>query len=532
MAPASNDEILQKLADRMKDTPEGDNWRVKVFRKRIGGSYPFPIHLATLDGANLDQLANAEMWLPVLSGGGPIYELEVFHASDVARYAGGGRLRFTVQGEERAVSRDVVKQANWHGPSTILYPLAAEPGAESGPIFSAPPPPNGSGSGVTLVGGSTPGGQQGGYASGYGQASAYGAGSGAGFGPSAEMRVALAELEAMKRDLAERQRREELSQIERKHRMEMLELEAKFKAQSQAQMQAAAVPQKSPTEVIAAIIGAATPLLAAVMESQKASRAEQQQALQAIQQQNMLLMTKALEKPSIDPIMQQMMDRMAKAVEDRPKPGAEMEPILEAFSRMTRMSTNSVAMAADLIARNSGQEEHPAMNIVREVRAAVEAVSEGIKASRIQPPARPPPQALPQGYGEMPQQALPPPPQQQAQAPQPQAPAEPARPATLLEQIEKRIRAHEDVEAVGAQLLDAIAAAEPSVAEGMYAAGGSIIDLFQMRLGSWLNAEAKNGPYIMELAKYLTSEAEKRGMLASADEAAPEADAASPVAQA
>jgi hypothetical protein len=210
-----------------------------------------------------------------------------------------------------------------------------------------------------------------------------------------------------------------------------------------------------------------------------------------------------------------------------------MQPILEAFSRMTRMSTNSVAMAADLIARNSGNEEHPAMNIVREVRAAVEAVSEGIKASRIRPPApqAAPPPAAPQQYA-----ALPPAPEaQQQQAPQPQPvdapPPPPDRPSTLLETIEARIRRYEDVESVGVQLLDAIAGAEPSVAQGMYAAGGSIIDLFQMRMGAWLNADPKNGPYIMSLAQYLTREAEKRGMLASPEETAA-ADAAEPTPEA
>jgi hypothetical protein len=525
MAPTTltNDEILAKLAERMNGTPEGDSWRVKVFRRRIGGSYPFPIHLATLDGATLDQLANAEMWLPVLAGGGPVFELEAFHASDVARYAGGGRLRFTVQGDERQVSRDVVKQSNWHGPVNILYPLPSDPGVEPTPIFTSAPaaaaPP--SAGGVTIVSGGAPQAAT--------NASRFESGS------SPEMRAALADLDAMRRDLAARQQREELAAIERKHRMELLELEAKFKTQQQAQVQAAATPQKPVAEIIAAVIGAATPLIAAVMESQRAAKAEQQKALDAIQQQNMLLMTKALEKPSIDPVMQQMMDRMTRALEDRPKPGEDMQPILEAFSRMTRMSTNSVAMAADLIARNSGQEEHPAMNIVREVRAAVEAVSEGIKASRIQPPARPPPQApAPQQYA-----ALPPAQPQPQPAPAtngaagPQTPI-PDRPTTLLEQIEARIRKYEDVESVGTQLLDAIAAAEPSVAQGMYAAGGSIIDLFQMRMGAWLNADPKNGPYIMTLAQYLTREAEKRGMLAGPEEtaAADAAEEAAPTAQA
>jgi hypothetical protein len=516
----TNDEVLAKLAERMKDTPEGDNWRVKVFRKRIGGGYPFPIHLATLDGATLDQIANAEMWLPILAGGGPVFELECFHASDVARFAGGGRLRYTIQGEERPVNRDVIKQVNWHGPTGIIYPLASDPSLEPQPVFGtqgATPYSPGTPPGMTPVGGFTPRSitleaQQ-------PQPNPYNPG----------LSAALAQIEAMKQDMAERQRREEIAALERKHRMELMELEQKMKAQ----VQVAAVPQKAPAEIMVAIVSAAAPLVAALMESQKASRAEQQQALQAMQQQNMILITKAMEKPSIDPVMQQMMDRMTRALEDRPKPGEDMQPILEAFSRMTKMSTNSVAMAADLIARNSGQEEHPAMNIVREVRAAVEAVSEGIKASRIQPPARPPPQQ----YAQAPQQALPPPPPQQQAAPAEVPAPTPDRPATLLETIEARIRKYDDVESVGTQLIDAIAAAEPSVAEGMYAAGGNIIDLFQMRMGAWLNADPKNAPYIMGLAQFLTREAEKRGMLASPDEPTPptegaEAAEAAPMAQA
>lgn len=526
MAPMmTNDEILARLADRMKDTPEGDQWRVKVFRKKLGGTYPFPIHLATLDGATLDMIANAEMWLPVLAGGGPLFEIEVFHASDVARFAGGGRLRYTVQGEERPVSRDVVKQSNWHGPSAILFPLASEPMLDAGPIFQSQnqqyaQQPQMQAGGVTLVGGA-----QGIPASRFDAANPppY-----SGPNPAMALTQAMSQIEAMKQELAARAQREELAAIERKHRMEMLELEAKFKTQQQAA--AAAIPQKPIGEVLVGVVAAAAPLISAIMESQKASRAEQQAALAGIQQQNMILMQKALEKPSIDPVMQSMMDRMTKAIEDRPKPGEDLQPILEAFSRMTRMSTNSVAMAADLIARNSGQEEHPAMNIVREVRAAVEAVSEGIKASRIQPPAQRPP---PPQYAQAPQQALPPAPVSQPGTNGATGPQQPV-PQSLLEQIETRIRNHEDHVSVGTQLLDAIAAAEPSVAQGMYAAGGSVIDLFQMRLGSWLNADPKNGPYIMELAKFLTGEAEKRGMLAPPDagNGAEDAEAEGPMAQA
>lgn len=522
--PLTNDDVLAKLSDRMKDTPEGDAWRVKVFRKKLGG-YPFPIHVATLDNATLDQIANAEMWLPVLAGGGPIFELECFHASDVARFAGGGRLRFTVQGEERPVSRDVVRQSNWHGPAAILYPLASEPVAEAGPVFSSPSSLNGGG--ITMVGGASP---RPDFMPGNGwmppQQSPFAP-------PQQNMALtnALAEIEAMKRDLSARQQREALDALERKHRMELLELEARFKTQQQA----AATPQKNPTELIAGLIAAAAPLVSAMMESQRSAKVEQQRSLDAIQQQNMTLLQKALERPAIDPMVQSMMDRMTKAIEDRPKPGEDMQPILEAFSRMTRMSTNSVAMAADLIARNSGQEEHPAMNIVREVRAAVEAVSEGIKASRIQPPQRAaaPPSAQ---YAQAPQQALP-----LAPAPHgpgtngatgPQQPVPPPTQAgSVLEQIEARIRRREDVASVGDQLLDAIAAAEPSVAEGMYRAGGSIVDLFQQRLGGWVDADPQNSPYIVELARYLTAQAEKRGMLASPDEAGEGADE-SPMAQA
>ena len=414
------------------------------------------------------------------------------------------------------MNRDVVKQVNWHGPTGIIFPLASDPVLDPQPVFGAPQQAAVPG-GMTPVNpfGSTPVPRLGGPVLEQ-QPPPYNPG----------LSAALAEIEAMKRSIAEQQRREEIAALERKHRMELMELEQKMKAQ----VQVASVPQKAPAEIMVAIVSAAAPLITALMESQKASRAEQQAALQAMQQQNMILITKAMEKPSIDPVMQQMMDRMTRALEDRPKPGEDMQPILEAFSRMTKMSTNSVAMAADLIARNSGQEEHPAMNIVREVRAAVEAVSEGIKASRIQPPARPQPgaatQPAPQQLAQGPQQAL----------PEPPAAATSDRPATLLETIEQRIRKYEDVPSVGTQLLDAIAAAEPSVAEGMYAAGGNIIDLFQMRMGAWLNADPKNAPYIMELAQFLTREAEKRGMLSGPDDAAPPAEAATapeePMAQA
>ena len=187
-------------------------------------------------------------------------------------------------------------------------------------------------------------------------------------------------------------------------------------------------------------------------------------------------------------------------------------PMVEAFSRMTRMSTQSIATAAELVARSNGQEEHPAMAIVREVRGAVEAITEGMKASRIQPP-------------QQRQAALP--------APPPPAPGMPAyngtpapaalsdaAPQSVLGRIEDSVRKHEDHVAVGNVLLDAIASGEDSVSKGMEAAGGNIISLFQQRLGdSWLVSDKANGEYIGKLARYLNEEAEKRGMLA-----APEVD--------
>lgn len=502
MAPLTNDEILAKLSDRMRDTQEGDSWRVKVYRRRIGTAYPLPQHIATFDGSTLEMVANAEMWLPVLAGGGPLFELECYHTSNLTQFAGAGRLRFTVQGEERPITRDVVKSGNWHGPPTIIYPLPVEE-REQGSVYSVSPPPAPSGISVVPPGATStpypgtvvtsPTAAPGAVTTTVTQPSA----------PSAEVQRMMEQFQAMKAQMEEKARREEIAAIERQHRLELSELRSRMEAQAQSQSVRPA--EKPVTEVVTSVLAAAAPIITMLMESSARARQEQQASLAAMNQQNQLLMAKLLERPSIDPVIQSILDKAS-------QPKDEMMPMVEAFSRMTRMSTQSIATAAELVARSNGQEEHPAMAIVREVRGAVEAITEGMKASRIQPP-------------QQRQAALP--------APPPPAPGMPAyngtpapavlsdaAPQSVLGRIENSVRKHEDHITVGNVLLDAIASGEDSVSKGMEAAGGNIISLFQQRLGdSWLVADKANGDYIGKLARYLNEEAEKRGMLA-----APEGD--------
>lgn len=498
MAPLTNDEILAKLSDRMRDTQEGDSWRVKVYRRRIGTAYPLPQHIATFDGSTLEMVANAEMWLPVLAGGGPLFELECYHTSNLTQFAGAGRLRFTVQGEERPITRDVVKSGNWHGPPTIIYPLPVEE-REQGSVYSVSPPPAPSGISVVPPGATStpypgtvatsPTAAPGAVTTTVTQPSA----------PSAEVQRMMEQFQAMKAQMEEKARREEIAAIERQHRLELSELRSRMEAQVQSQSVRPA--EKPVTEVVTSVLAAAAPIITMLMESSARARQEQQASLAAMNQQNQLLMAKLLERPSIDPVIQSILDKAS-------QPKDEMMPMVEAFSRMTRMSTQSIATAAELVARSNGQEEHPAMAIVREVRGAVEAITEGMKASRIQPP-------------QQRQAALP--------APPPPAPGMPAyngtpapavlsdaAPQSVLGRIEDSVRKHEDHVSVGNVLLDAIASGEDSVSKGMEAAGGNIISLFQQRLGdSWLVADKANGEYIGKLARYLNEEAEKRGMLAA-----------------
>lgn len=496
MAPLTNDEILAKLSDRMRDTQEGDSWRVKVYRRRIGTAYPLPQHIATFDGSTLEMVANAEMWLPVLAGGGPLFELECYHTSNLTQFAGAGRLRFTVQGEERPVNRDVVKQSNWHGPPTIIYPLPVDE-REHGSVYSVSPPT--APSGITVVPpGATSTPYPGTVATSPTSAPAVPTTTATQpSAPSAEVQRMMEQFQAMKAQMEDKARREEIAAMERQHRLELAELRSRMEAQMQSQVQRPA--EKPVTEVVTSVLAAAAPIITMLMESSARARQEQQASLAAMNQQNQLLMAKLLERPAIDPAIQSILDKVS-------QPKDEMMPMVEAFSKMTRMSTQSIATAAELVARSNGQEEHPAMAIVREVRGAVEAITEGMKASRIQPPqqrqaALPPPPApgMPSYNGTPAPSSLP-----------------DSGPKSVLSRIEDSVKKHEDHVTVGNVLLDAIASGEESVAKGMEAAGGNIISLFQQRLGdSWLVADKANGEYIGKLARYLNEEAEKRGMLAA-----------------
>jgi len=121
--PFTADDGLQAVAGKIAERNGADAFKVRLHR--LTGMGGVPSHIATLEGATLEHLANPEQWIPPLAGGGPVFLLSVVHAEETLPCA---NWRVTLPGAPLdKINLAAVKEPTWKGPPVITYPAAAKP---------------------------------------------------------------------------------------------------------------------------------------------------------------------------------------------------------------------------------------------------------------------------------------------------------------------------------------------------------------------------------------------------------------------
>lgn len=498
MADASKtftpEETIGMIRAKAQDGQHGDSFIFKAFRRLgvVGGFGGHNESLVTLGGASVQQISSPEEWLPKLVGGGN-FIIKIYSDQDPGKQIGGD-ITLKVNGEPKSIDPSILKSATWHGPPELRFPtfepLAAHPFMSvpaqipGGPVFpqqvtSAPT--------NTFV------------------------------GPSAvelELKQQLqaqtqhvqaqqAAVVALQAALAEERAARREEQLRRESASQMAELRAEIAKISNAQ------PQKSATDSIAALVGTFMPLAQALITSSNETKLAMMKAQQDSANQFQAVLLKTMERPAVDPQITMLMDKfqaqLEKLREADPAQSSVLAQMADAFGGMMNMSMTMMQQVAD--SGLGGQKESMGMMIVRELAKAVDTFSRASTSAVTRRARALPPKVAPAQLAAQPAKA---PVAAVATGPQTMAPPVTAPNGLAgvenpLDEIEARIRSEEDPATVAESFI--IAMSDPIVQAEINAAGGTIVDVFQERLGDWANDH-------VEYARALLAEVEKRAVAA------------------
>lgn len=473
--PLTMDEALAAIEARAAE--KSNSFKVKVFR-RVGLAAPLQ-HIASLEEATVEHLANPEQWLPTLCGGGPIFTLAVCHASETVP-----NITFNppnLIGAPRDIDPNTVKDPTWKGPTVIIYPSAtAKPAPATGPtilegiqqLLGAPTTTSGSGT--------------------RGQDSKDAGGSS---GVSAEVLRRL-DAEAVTRALAEIQK--STAQQIADMRREMAETVKTIAA-------AVATPSRSLAQQIAElapVIATVAPMLTSILSTGREAAA----AREAAQREEM-----ARQREQADKARDEMLKLLAASNERAAASSGDImkmvTPMVESVSVMGKTMLQQVATMREL-----SSTDQPPSEWVEIAKAGLGALAEVLaaKASAGTPgaPIRPP--QLPAGKVPVPPVPAPAAPVGEAEAdPEHAAMIEYLKSASaeeILKHTEEAIKNEADVAELADAFLDAIEV-NPAVATAVQAAGGPL-QLFRARIGDeWLKGHLQ---YAQALVAALTTAAKER----------------------
>lgn len=497
---ADNEEVLAKLTDVVKNNNGVDWFRVKVGRKnQMGG---MPNHVATLEDATLAQVANAEQWLPQLAGGGPVFQLEVYHQSNSV--IASGRLNYNIDGHPRKADPSVVKDPAWRGPRTIINPTP--PPEHSSTVFSAS-------SSHLSPGGSQPASPHNSPASGGPPGAFSGPSLSERLSPDPAVSAAASRYEEESRRLAEQRHKLELEAVKAEADRKFEALRAEMRESRQIATQA----QPKTTGVLE-IIAALAPLAQSMIRSNNEARLQmmrmqeenrrEDREFQRQQAQSMQELIRSLNSKPQDSneLINKLFERFEK-MQDTQTPNIQMmNQMAEAFGSMSKTTLHMVQSAAEMrYGASEGQAEHPMMPVLREVTKSIGAIAEGYKASvMVKNRTQQPQQQLPQMPVQP--QALP---AQAAPAPAPtQPPASDTKPKTIVDVLEAKIRLKENPYDIASMFVKALGT--PDMEAELQKADGDPVTLFQRRLGdNWLNAEPTNPIYAQQLFAAINDEVSK-----------------------
>jgi hypothetical protein len=516
----THEETVSLLNEKAKQG-SGDKFVVKVNRR--GGMSGLLEHIATLSEATVEHIANPEMWLPQLCGGGE-FSLRVSHMDSPSAPV-GGYLTFKFPGERFTSPRtQAVGTSTWAGPALLMFPARTPSGLpDGGPaqIPGVPAPPT--------------------FTSGYGmpqpqlgqqpqmtpQQPVFN------YDPALEAKREL--LARQERELVEAKSKAEREAALRESELKQKEREVVLRHDFDAKLKETKETSTKPAELLAA----ATPIVTALMTMMRQSRSDMlrmqeenarrseensrrnTEMMLQMQQQTQALMMKMMENKGPDPMVTAMLE-----IQKASSTGnAEMMTrMVDAMGTVSKTSIGMVEVLADI--QLGGAPEHPMLAAVKEGVKAMAQLSKGAEsgarsaakqsAKQLPPPgqrqqAPAPAQSAPKGTnGAQAHQT----PAQVFEAPNAPAPNMPPAfdglpPAEhrrfqpveghVIEELKAMIQArHEPVEEIAQFFLDALQSTKELPA-ALGAHDGSIEALVAEHLGLWVMSAEENRTYIVKL---------------------------------
>lgn len=465
---------------------KGDDFRVKILRK-ASPSAPF-VNVATFDGARVDHFLTPEAWLVPFCGGGPIFVLWPFHASDPTKLV-CQVIPPQINGTPKEPDLRLPASPTWNGPVTLISPKppdapAANPSADLAVLFPV--------SGAAR--------QAGGPAREAGATTA--STGGPGHSPSAEED----RLTALRLQIIDQQRRQDAERIEKLIAAQQAATDRQMAAimgMVEKMNSAPRAPEKTLVEQIAAL----TPVLSVVLPFLGAAR--EKDVNDAKLRAEAEVRRQEREDKARDEMMKLIIGMNEKSANAGNETVKMIAPMVDAVAQMSRTSLQTAATMRELMPQVPEDE-----GIMGLVKALAPAVAEflAVRAQNGQPPGAPP-------QGQLPAQTPPPSAGGNGQ-PAPSSPPEvdiaSISADDLAARIDGAIRAHHDPNDLAAGYLDAITG-NAGFAEKVRAAGGTWA-YFKSTLAAWAveaapGADGKtNATYLREVAGVLKAAALARGI--------------------
>jgi len=310
--PASYQEALDALS-RVADG-NGNQFKLKLVRRPNAAS-TVTQHIATFGDATWQHIADAESWIAPFSGGG-LYVLQVLDGKDAKKHY-GQVTPSEITGPPRPPNPNVTKSASWLGP--VLLSSAADNGAGATALSSftlAGEPWNGA-TGPRIQGDTT--------------------------GLSSLFQTQQAELGRKEHDLADRERRLEMDRLraESEARSKILEQRLADLVALSAKP-AAPLPGIDIPGLVTGLLGAATPIIAALLSSSTEARKSQMEIERTRLEREREDRKAQAARPLIDPQILEIMDRQAKRAEEQ---AAQFSLFLKAQAESARSNAESQSMA-------------------------------------------------------------------------------------------------------------------------------------------------------------------------------------------
>lgn len=449
---AASDEKIKILEEKVNALPEESRGDLTIKIKSKDPSQPgaisMPRLVCTMAAAHITHVANPELWLPQLMGGGR-FELDVYLPGNNAAPAVSGFV-FDLQGDPRSFpDHDVVESSAWKGPKKITYPMkpAVKPPTTTIPTFIASPQsvstnvaPQTSSSGPTSSGGVPPQ-----YLE--------------------ELRRMQAEsaahIQMLQQQIADERRRAE----EERHKRELEAMRAAQQAELAAlkadleRIKSTPPPAPPPppppapekpslADMIRDILPAAAPLITAYFTSQAEERRRAEERQARAEERTAELIKEMRSRPAIDPTVEKMLERLS----------AEQQPasvlVQQSAQATATMAAQMMTMVQTMAESLQGPEESPVIKVVREVGGTLkDIVTAGAQQAQPKAPRRlPRSEGTPSAPGAVPQQG--------AGFHGYDSAANGGAPSGVLARIREMLLAHEDPDKVAQAAVQAFPLAE------------------------------------------------------------------------